>query len=317
KWLEQPPMVIGIFQHDTRDIPMKVVIDDLETVLARPGVVGGSVAQGYPWSDVYENGLACYVLHEDSEEAAKDGARWIAERAWANRAALHSPAGPTPAEAVEYALEKSRNRSSSTERKGPVVLLDVGDNIGAGSAGDSTFLLAEAVKQGAKSWLQTVRDSEAIVVCLEAGIGSTVTLEIGGKTDSLHGDRVRMTGRITRISDGRFEDTGPVHAGWRFFDAGTTVVLETEEGPTVALVTTRVGNMSREQFYSLGYRPEEFDIVVAKGVVSPRPAYQPIASEMISVNTPGTTSGDMSTFEYMHVRKSLYPLERDAKYGLL
>ena len=168
KWLEQPPMVIGIFQHDTRDIPMKVVIDDLETVLARPGVVGGSVAQGYPLSDVYENGLACYVLHEDSEEAAKDGARWIAERAWANRAALHSPAGPTPAEAVEYALEKSRNRSSSTERKGPVVLLDVGDNIGAGSAGDSTFLLAEAVKQGAKSWLQTVRDSEAIVVCLEA-----------------------------------------------------------------------------------------------------------------------------------------------------
>lgn len=317
KWLEQPPMVIGIFQHDTRDIPMKVVIDDLETVLARPGVVGGSVAQGYPWSDVYENGLACYVLHEDSEEAAKDGARWIAERAWANRAALHSPAGPTPAEAVEYALEKSRNRSSSTERKGPVVLLDVGDNIGAGSAGDSTFLLAEAVKQGAKSWLQTVRDSEAIVVCLEAGIGSTVTLEIGGKTDSLHGDRVRMTGRITRISDGRFEDAGPVHAGWRFFDAGTTVVLETEEGPTVALVTTRVGNMSREQFYSLGYRPEEFDIVVAKGVVSPRPAYQPIASEMISVNTPGTTSGDMSTFEYMHVRKSLYPLDRDAKYGLL
>jgi len=179
------------------------------------------------------------------------------------------------------------------------------------------FLLAEAVKQGAKSWLQTVRDPEAIVVCLEAGIGSTVTLEIGGKTDSLHGDRVRMTGRITRISDGRFEDTGPVHAGWRFFDGGTTIVLETEEGPTVALVTTRVGNMSREQFYSLGYRPEEFDIMVAKGVVSPRPAYQPIASEMISVNTPGITSGDMSTFEYMHVRKSLYPLDRDAKYGLL
>ena len=80
KWLEQPPMVIGIFQHDTREMPMKAVIDDLETVLARPGVVGGSVAQGYPWSDVHENGLACYVLHEDSEETAKDGARWIVAR---------------------------------------------------------------------------------------------------------------------------------------------------------------------------------------------------------------------------------------------
>ena len=314
KWLEQPPMVIGIFQHDTRDMPMKAVIDDLETVLARPGVVGGSVAQGYPWSDVHENGLACYVLHEDSENAARDGARWIADRAWANRAALHSPVGPTAVEAVEYALAKSRKARSGGTRGGPVVLLDVGDNIGAGSAGDSTFLLAEAINQGASSWLQTVRDPDAITVCLEAGIGSTVSVDVGGKTDSLHGEPVRLTGRITRISDGRFEDTGPVHAGWRFFDGGTTVVLETQEGPTVVLVTTRVGNMSREQFYSLGYRPEEFDIVVAKGVVSPKPAYQPISSEMVTVNTPGATSSDMSTFEYKRVRKSLYPLDLDATY---
>ena len=239
KWLEQPPMVIGIFQHDTRDMPMKALIDDLETVLKRPGVVGGSVAQGYPWSDVHENGLACYVLHEDSADAARNGARWIAERAWANREALHSPVGPSPAEAVEYALEKARRARSAGERIGPVVLLDVGDNIGAGSAGDGTFLLAEAIRLGAGSWLQTVRDPEAIAVCLEAGIGSTVTLDVGGKTDSLHGSPVRLTGRITRISDGRFEDAGPVHAGWRFFDGGTTVVLETQEGPTVALVTTR------------------------------------------------------------------------------
>jgi microcystin degradation protein MlrC len=311
KWLEQPPMVVGIFQHDTRDMPMKAVIDDLETVLAQPGIVGGSIGEGYPWSDVYENGLACYVLHEDSLDEAKKAARWIADRAWANREALYSPVGPTPSEAVEYALRAASNKA---EDSGPIVLLDVGDNIGAGSSGDSTFLLEEAVKQGAKSWLQTVRDPEAIAKCLVAGIGADITLEIGGKTDSLHGVPVRLTGHISRMSDGRFEDTGVVHAGWRYFDAGTTVVLETEEGPTVALVTSRVGNMSRHQFYSLGYRPEEFDIVVAKGVVSPRPAYQPIASEMITVNTPGATSADMSTFDYKRVRKSLYPLDLNAEY---
>ena len=159
-----------------------------------------------------------------------------------------------------------------------------------------------------------MRDTEAIAACLEAGIGENVTVEVGGKTDSLHGTPVRLTGRVTRISDGRFEDSGTVHAGWRFFDGGTTVVIETKEGPTVALVTTRVGNMSREQFYSLGYRPDDFDIVVAKGVVSPRPAYQPIASEMITVNTPGATSADMSTFDYKRVRKSLYPLDMEARY---
>jgi microcystin degradation protein MlrC len=311
KWLEQPPMVVGIFQHDTRDMPMRAVMDDLESVLAQPGIVGGSIGEGYPWSDVHENGLACYVLHEDSLDEAKKAARWIAGRAWVNREALYSPIGPLPAESVEYAMKAA---SAKGDDSGPIVLLDVGDNIGAGSSGDSTFLLAEAVKRGAKSWLQTIRDPEAIAECLKAGIGTTVTVEVGGKTDSLHGDPVRLTGHISRMSDGRFEDTGVVHAGWRYFDAGTTVVLETEEGPTVVLVTSRVGNMSREQFYSLGYHPDDFDIVVAKGVVSPRPAYQPIASEMITVNSPGATSADMSTFDYNHVRKSLYPLDLGAEY---
>ncbi|NQW21708.1 MAG: M81 family metallopeptidase [Chloroflexi bacterium] len=311
KWLEQPPMVVGIFQHDTRDMPMKAVIDDLETVLKQPGIVGGSIGEGYPWSDVYENGLVCYVLHEDSLDEAKKAARWIADRAWANRKELYEPIGPIPSQAVEYALRKAANKAVDA---GPIVLLDVGDNIGAGSSGDSTFLLAEAIKQGASSWLQTIRDTEAIGACLIAGVGATITVKVGGKTDSLHGEPVELTGRITRMSDGRFEDTGTVHAGWRFFDGGTTVVIESQEGPTVALVTSRVGNMSREQFYSLGYRPEDFDIVVAKGVVSPRPAYQPIASELVTVNSPGATSADMANFEYKHVRKSLYPLDIDAKY---
>ena len=100
KWLEMPPMVVGIFQHDTRDMPMKAVIDDLETVLAQPGIIGGSIGEGYPWSDVHENGLACYVLHETSIDQAKKAARWIADRAWSNRKELYEPVGPTASEAV-------------------------------------------------------------------------------------------------------------------------------------------------------------------------------------------------------------------------
>jgi microcystin degradation protein MlrC len=172
------------------------------------------------------------------------------------------------------------------------------------------------VKQGATCWLQTVRDPDAVEQCLQAGAGGEVSLEVGGKSDSLHGSPVQISGRITRISDGRFEDTGTVHAGWRYFDGGTTVVIETDQGPTVVLVSSRVGNMSREQYYSLGYRPDDFDVVVAKGVVSPRPAYQPIASEMVSVNTAGATSGDMFSFAYKNIRRPIFPLDEDCSYDL-
>ena len=307
KWLEKPPMVVGIFQHDTRERPMKGIIDDLEQVLKRPGVVNASVGQGYPWADVYENGIAFYVLHRDSEEAARDAAVWMAERAWRHRFELNVPNGPTTEEAVSAAL-------ATPPGNGPVVLLDTGDNIGAGSTGDSTFLLAVAMKRGLRSWLQTIRDPEAAAACFDAGKGALVELEVGGKSDTLHGKPVHISGVVTMLSNGRFEDSGTVHAGWRYFDGGPTAVVETDGGPTVALVSSRVGNMSREQFYSLGYRPEEFDIVVAKGVVSPRPAYQPIARRMITVNTPGATSGDMSHFSFERIRRPIFPLDPAARY---
>ena len=64
--------------------------------------------------------------------------------------------------------------------------------------------------------------------------------------------------------------------------------------------------------YSVGIWPERYRVVVAKGVVSPRPAYQPIASRIILVNTPGVTTADMTTFTYHRRRKPLYPFEMDA-----
>jgi microcystin degradation protein MlrC len=64
----------------------------------------------------------------------------------------------------------------------------------------------------------------------------------------------------------------------------------------------------------VGVRPERFKIVVAKGVVSPRPAYSRIAAEIVLVNTPGVTTSDLSFFTYRRRRQPLYPFEPDATY---
>jgi microcystin degradation protein MlrC len=55
-------------------------------------------------------------------------------------------------------------------------------------------------------------------------------------------------------------------------------------------------------------------VVVAKGVVSPRPAYEPIAAQVVLVNTPGVTTSDLSRFTYRRRRRPLYPFEPDAEY---
>jgi microcystin degradation protein MlrC len=303
--LEMPPMVISILRQDTREEPMRQLIADVEEAARQPGILHASMAQGYPWADVEEMGASFYALADGRPDAARATVRWMAERAWARRADLANAPSLTPQAALEHATRAPR---------GPILLLDVGDNVGAGSAGDSTLILAEAQRLGIRGLLETVRDPQAVVACVAAGVGSTVTLQLGGKTDALHGPPVTVTGYIRLISDGKFEERESIHGGFRYFNNGTSVVLDTDDGHTLLLVSTRYLNTSRQQYYSVGVRPEDYKIIVGKGVVSPRPAYQPIVTEMLLVNTAGASSADLPTFDYKRRRRPLYPFEPEATY---
>jgi microcystin degradation protein MlrC len=153
-----------------------------------------------------------------------------------------------------------------------------------------------------------------VAACIAAGVRSQVTLAVGGKTDDRHGAPVEVTGTVRTISDGRFEEPTPRHGGQRFFDAGPTVVLDTTDDHTLVLTTERMASISLEQIYSIGIRPEGRRIIVAKGVVAPRAAYEPIAAQILLVNTPGVTAADLSRFTYHRRRRPLYPFEPDAAY---
>lgn len=302
--LETPPLVISIVKQFTGDEPMRGLMADVETVLQRPGMLSASVIQGFPYADVEEMGMTFLAVHDGDPAAAREAARWLARRAWERRAEFVGDT-PSPDDALRHAM---------AALKGPVLLLDVGDNIGGGSAADSTVLLEAAQRLGVRRYLQTLYDPEAVTASVASGVGTTVTLDVGGKTDNLHGKPVTVTGRVRVIADGKFEDPRPTHGGWRFFDGGTTVVLETTDDHTLVLTSNRIGNTSIEQMYSVGVWPESKHVIVAKGVNSPLAAYAPIAAEVIFVNTPGVTTSDLSTFTYHHRRRPLYPFEPDAIY---
>ena len=302
--LEMPPLVVNIVKQYTGEEPMKAIVEGIPAVLARPGMLSASVAEGYPYADVEEMGMAFLAIHDGDLSAAQDAARYLADLAWERRLALQGDV-PFPTEALQYA-------DAAPER--PIVLMDVGDNIGGGSSADSTYLLAEAKRLGIKRFLQTLYDPEAVNACEAAGVGATVTLPVGGKTDDLHGSPVTVTGTVRVLFDGLYEDPMPTHGGWRFFDGGTTAVLDTTDDHTLILTSKRAGNTSLEQLYSVGVDPERFKVVVAKGVVSPRPAYSRVAKEIVLVNTPGVTTSDLSFFTYHRRRKPLYPFEPDATY---
>ena len=308
--LVQVPMIINIVKQPTSFGPMKEIMDEVDEVLEKPGVLSASCGQGFPYADVDQMGVSFLVVTDGDAELAEKQANWLARRAWDRRAELQNDSP-----SIEEAISSAMNAPSDDR---PTAIMDVGDNVGGGGTADSTHLLAEAIRQGLKgeqSLLLSLFDPSAVQACVSAGVGSTVTLKVGAGTDHLHGEPVEVTGYVRAITDGKFEEPKPTHGGFRFFDYGPSVALDTEDGHTIALHTVRgIGNMSREQYYFMGIFPEKYRVIICKGTVSPRAAYEPIAREIIMADSQGVTSANMSSFSYEHRRKPLYPFEPETKF---
>jgi microcystin degradation protein MlrC len=198
-----------------------------------------------------------------------------------------------------------------TNGKWPVALMDAGDNIGGGSAGDSTFILAELLKQKAEGWVMTISDPAAVQAAIRAGVGGVFDMPVGGKTDNLHGDSVRVKGRVKGVHDGRFVEPAVRHGGGRYWDMGVSAVIEVEgstpDMPNLLLLTPkRIIPFSLHQLISVGIYPERMKILVAKGTIAPRAAYEPVAERIIEVDSGGVTGVNPARFAYKHIRPDLF-----------
>jgi len=303
--IETPPLLISIAKQHTEEQPARGLYDDVQSVLQWPGILSASVAMGFYYSDVAEMGASFVAVADGDSELAGRAASWMARRAWERRLEFQGQL-PTPEAAV---------RQAGLADQGPVVLMDVGDNVGGGSPADSTVLIAEVLKQQASNALVILCDREAVQACVRAGVRQDVDLEVGGKTDRQHGDPVRLQGRVRLISDGLFTETKVRHGGWGDYDQGLTVVVETSQHHTFVLTSRRMAPMSLEQILSLGIKPETKQILIVKGVIAPQAAYAPVARTIVLVDTPGATSVNPANFSFKNRRRPLYPLEPEAEYG--
>ena len=302
--LEMPPVAINILRQGTSDSPMKELVAMAHAEAERPGVLSVSIAEGFPYADVEEMGMAVVTLTDGRPELAEEISERLATAIWNVRQELVGDAWE-----VDDAL-----RHAAAAQRHPVVLLDVGDNVGGGSPADSTHVLAAAQRLRIPGVFHSLCDPEAVTACMDAGVGARVELEAGGKTDDLHGEPVPIRGTVRVLSDGKWEDPGDTHGGFRFFNTGPGALVHTDEDHQILLTSLPMGNTSRGQLTSVGLDPLTQPIIVAKGVHSPRAAFEPIAAEMIWLNTPGCTSADLGILQYRHRRRPMFPFEPDADY---
>ena len=300
--IEKPPMLYNILFHDTNKPPMLPLVAELKRLEREDSrILAASAAVGYQYADVPQMGPSIVVVTDGDRGLALQEARRLADLMWDHRRQMAIEL-PEAAEAVQRARRADRL---------PAVLVDLGDNIGGGSAGDGTVLLAELVKQGASAFAVAIYDPEAVGEALRVGVGGRFDAEIGGKSDSLHGDPVRIQGRVKLLYDGKYIETAARHGGMRYLDQGLTAVLQignSSEPDTsfVLLNSKRHPPFSLGQLTSAGIQPQQLRVIVVKAAVAFRAAYEPIAGTIIPVDTSGLTAVNPRRFTYVKARRDLF-----------
>lgn len=299
--IAKPEVLFNIVYHNTSRPPMQPLMQAAIALEQEAGILACSIAAGYQYADVPAMGPSIVVVTDNDLARAQREAERLSKMMWAIRDQL-KPKVPDPVTAVRRAMAGPHY---------PIGLMDLGDNVGGGSAADATVLLKTLIEEGAQGWVVTIYDPEVVAACIQAGIGAILTLPIGGKTDDMHGPTLTITGQVRTLHDGSYMETERRHGGGRYFNQGLTAVLEVnrttpESGGLLILTSKRSMPMSIHQITCVGIQPQQQHILVAKGAVAPRAAYEPVCAEIIEVDTPGATSISIPPSMYHQARKTLY-----------
>ena len=293
------PMIANILGQATDREPMKGLMAAARDVEHRPGMLSTSVMGGFAYADVPNMGPSVIAVANADRDLARITAEELADRMWDVRHDLSVPCA-SPEDAV---------RRASAAIRGPVVLVDLGDNVGGGSAGDGTVLLAEILKQRATCAVFTLFAPAAVAECQRLSVGGVFSGKVGGAVDCLHGDPIEVTGTVTGLFDGKWVETEARHGGRRHNDQGPTAVMRLNGDHTLVLNSLQTPPFSLGQLTSLGIDPSRAQMIVVKAAVAHKAAYAPVAAEMIEVDTPGVTAVNPARFSYRHIRRPMFPLD--------
>jgi microcystin degradation protein MlrC len=291
-------MLIGCPKQCTLYGPMAEAFARVHEIERRAGILGITLAGGFPYADIHDAGASVAVMTNGDPDLARRTADEIALHLWGRREDFRVRLTPVR-EAVAYAL--------TTGRK-PVVLADVSDNPGGGSPGDGTVMLKELVEGNVPSAaVAVIVDPEAVRAAKQAGIGATATLVVGGKKDRRHGDPLTLTGEVRWVGEKEYVNKGAMMTGMTV-KMGLTAVFVVNN-VEIILTENHFQPFDPEALRCLHIEPRERLLVGLKSAVHFRSCYQDLAEKIFEVDTPGITTPDLMKYPYRHVRRPIYPLD--------
>ncbi|ESZ24764.1 MlrC C-terminal domain-containing protein, partial [Mesorhizobium sp. L2C066B000] len=153
-----------------------------------------------------------------------------------------------------------------------------------------------------------IADSDAAAAGLKAGIGATVTVDLGGKKDPrFSGTPIRLIGTVGAVSDGIYVRKGKVANGTRA-NMGPSFRLDLD-GMQIIVATYATPIYEREQFRMYGIEPERVNILACKAMNHFRADFEPIGRRLIYVDAGGLCSLNFKQFPWKKLRRPIWPLD--------
>lgn len=297
------PMLTHMLKQTPSMQPMKDIMDRAMAAEAAGQVLNASVFGGFPLADIPYVGLSVVlVVDRGRQDEGRELLDELCAMAWQRRDDFIFPIEP-PAESIARA---------KLLEDGPIVLVDHGDNAGAGGPTDVMAVLREAMRQGLSDMVAgPFWDPAAVDELVRAGTGARVALDVGGKTDmpalGLAGEPLRIEGTIVKITDGNYTITGPMFTGMRL-STGRTAVIDTG-GILVFVCEKPQEPYDIGLFTHAGVDPAAKKYVLIKSRQHFRAGFGPLARHVVLVAGPGVCSSDYSLFPFRRLPRPIYPLE--------
>jgi len=228
-------------------------------------------------------------------EAGSVQARSVAESlsaAYKNLAPRFHVYLPAPEKLLPEILE--------TELTGPVAVLEPSDNVFSGGVGDTPGLLKAVldILPDIPSVFAFFWDPNLAARAHAAGLGASLKCTLGGRLGSQYGKPVSVTGEVEKLTNGSFENTGPMEKGLSV-DLGNTAVLRV--GEVRIIVTSRngpVNDMAYFRLHGIELTATRFVFVKAKNHF--RAAFTPHFERIFEIETRGPAPSDVSTLPYRY-----------------
>ncbi len=287
------PILVPGEKSITEVEPLHSIYTQIPDIIKNEGLIDVSIFAGYCWADLKRSAMRVFVVAKNKQYStvAKNAAGSLAQQIWSNREKLELD---VPSGSIDEMIIKSEDYPGKT-----VFISDSGDNTTAGAPGDNTQVLDALLKHKAENALMAgIVDSEALHACIDAGVGKSIRINLGGRVDTVFGKPLKINAKVVFVSPDSVMIT----------DRGAAVI-ETDGVKTVILKSRR-SFIEIKDFKEVGLNPVDFRIVVVKlGYLYPE--LRDIAPVHLIALTTGFCNLDMRSLPFKNVNRPSYPLDID------